>query len=484
MIDDKKENSVEGDIFGLNKRVKTSLKRKAHFIKEDINTIDYSSEKKGINKATSNEGNWYCFPCYTGLLALDCYQEKWQSRYLDIQTKDNANLKNIDFQVSRGEKEYLIPHDLKIDKIAESAPLPIQLTNYEIESIDSAEKYNTYAATSFGPLSNDKASNEDFTISSAFHVDDNDEEVFRFVAVADGVSTKTLWPARASRIACLVTLRTVQREVLKRPDALSDNVFLEKLRDLVTKNIVSYLQEDKKILIKGEYISSKSSEEFQTRSIDSEELWYNTTLLYSCLGNKSGFVVWIGDGGVSINKIDRDGTIETVEPLRSTDDVQITSFISLSGKSAHAQMANLTNAMESSNSIQLFLSSDGVDRTLDLNKWPYHSNSKAFKNSVSIASFLDRVSEPNFIKKFKRDDDNYSLAKIVWNNKDNMRGELEQENELTEELYSVSKIKPDNLKKKKTQQLNDFDVGLLMYLVILTLTILVLLYFGNANKLF
>src|SRR5205807_6855994 len=59
---------------------------------------------------------------------------------------------------------------------------------------------NSFAVTYFGPksLAADKSLNEDFALAGV--IDGHDEEL-SFGIVADGVTTKTFWPARSSRIA-------------------------------------------------------------------------------------------------------------------------------------------------------------------------------------------------------------------------------------------------------------------------------------------
>jgi len=87
------------------------------------------------------------------------------------------------------------------DYIVDTVPLAITLREEEVADLRQTTD-TIAAATAFGPDGQEKASNEDFALASC-----GKDAAGRDVAigiVADGVSTKTFWPARSARIATLV----------------------------------------------------------------------------------------------------------------------------------------------------------------------------------------------------------------------------------------------------------------------------------------
>jgi len=82
-------------------------------------------------------------------------------------------------------------HDEKLG--AEEPPLPFQLSSEEINELSDPR---AVAGTRYGRNTQDKISNEDFSISAIIRVDSLE---YSFAAVSDGVSTRTFFFPRAHR---------------------------------------------------------------------------------------------------------------------------------------------------------------------------------------------------------------------------------------------------------------------------------------------
>ena len=174
-----------------------------------------------------------------------------------------------------------------------------------------------------------------------------------------------------------------------------------------------WLDKDRQNLLKLKDITPPNwSHDSYQNFIDRSELWYNSTLLVAALGPSSGFLMWAGDGGIELvktgkaqnpkSKISKD----KVTVLSSTEDVSIDTFVSLSVSIKDFSLARISYD-ESLSKVDIYLSSDGVDRTLQKNAEFLNYESLELKDYKSARHQLESLSKlPN------RDNDNFSVAQV------------------------------------------------------------------------
>ena len=187
------------------------------------------------------------------------------------------------------------------DRVLDQPALPMGLTREELAELCHPER--PVAITHFGPASQDKESNQDFALSALIH--DSESRPWRFAAVADGVSGKTFWPERSSRIACLSAYRFFRGWI---SDSKADaDQSRESLREGLVNGLVSRLRDDlreDKVAMgaRENYAPSTCSRQHYRTFQSRPDLWYNSTLLVAALGPRYGVVLWAGDGGLWVRK--------------------------------------------------------------------------------------------------------------------------------------------------------------------------------------
>jgi hypothetical protein len=294
----------------------------------------------------------------------------------------------------------LLPSCRTSDTLLSQPPLPVLLDSEHIASLLGSENQGTLAATIYGPPQ-DKKRNEDFALAAG--LTDGRGNDHAFIAVADGVTTKTFWAERSSRIACLVALQVMAEYVLAEPNYSVGDI--ELVRKALGERLRKALERDRRWLLDGDAIPSDWDAETFRRFRSTDGYWYNTTLLVGLIGPNAAMMLWTGDGAIQIKKEYRGGITETSTPLRSTDDVAVENIVSLAGPTVFSGgRVEITDNFER---LTLAMYTDGPDRTLQRN-----GDSFDVSNSVSssvIASELESLTKlPN------PEIDNYSAAVARW----------------------------------------------------------------------
>lgn len=275
---------------------------------------------------------WSCYPAYHGILLRE---------------------------QSAGERDVYLPAADDRPVPGSEPPLAFALTDEEMAALTrdhSAATLNAaVAATIYGPANQDKQSNEDFAIATVV------DGEWAFAALADGVTQKTFWAARTARIACLVAFRTFRRFV-QSSDGTTDQSLTSFRTELATA-LQQALAEEKRHLLERVAVPPRFDADLYRRVRGRDDLWFNSTLLVAALGEYCGFVLWAGDGGIVVKKTYRDGTPpEEKVALTSTDDVSLATHVGLGVTPNQFTLRRLD--YQNLSCIEVFLASDGVDRTL------------------------------------------------------------------------------------------------------------------------
>jgi hypothetical protein len=333
-----------------------------------------------------SEKSWRCFTCREGLLVT--HRATWRNSGLP-QVSPSHNLPDS---------------SLKDDEQLREPPLSIELDDEEIADLISAHSPLAIAATFSGPPQ-DKTTNQDFAVSAVLR--GPSDQPWAFAAVADGVSMKTFWPARAARISALIAFRVVRRAV--RAGFSFDDEQLNQMRIELARELLVALRRDQKTLKEEIDLHPEGwTHKVYREHIDNDAYWYNSTLLVACLGYTQGFLLWAGDGGISILKTAHPGapTEETV-PLTSTDDLTVGTFVSLNVTDSQFSIGRISY-LPVPGTVEVCLASDGVDRTLQRENLTYRQLSKDLRDPLQARKRLKQLaSRPG------RELDNYSFAWIV-----------------------------------------------------------------------
>lgn len=306
---------------------------------------------------------------------------------------------------------YILPNPESQDLYLRQPKLPIQLSVQELEEL--LHPHRPAAVTHYGPDERqDKASNQDFALSAL--IQDGNGDSWSFAAVADGVSTKTFWPERASRVACLVAYKFFRSQI--RQGRLVQEDSYQHLRGELAQALKESLEKDRDALhpqSRTVIPPTYSASAYQER-IDDRELWYNTTLLISLFGPKGGLVYWAGDGGVWLRKTKSGGTTFEPEeqPLRSGTNVAILDFVSLAVQGGDFKALQIST--DGWKSVALFLASDGLDRTLDHKDANYgcllpEGPTDPEADRKRLQKGIDQLAQDE-----KAENDNTSLALCTW----------------------------------------------------------------------
>lgn len=341
------------------------------------------------------KGGWLCRSCREGI----------QLTLASAEELINDERSRASEPGARGlEPVYFFPDPSFNDEPLQEPPLPMKLFAEELQTILDADHDSAVAATFFGPPQ-DKRSNEDFALTAVFR--DAREERWTFAVVADGVSTKTFWPARTSRISCLTALLEIRKFIRGCQGEISEEA-LHKLRQTLAEALRYWLAKDRTVLLEESDLHPAGWDENLYRQLGRRsEYWYNSTLLVACLGPHSGFLLWAGDGGIRIIKTpgqtvcgdDTEIRGEESVPLESTDDMTIGTFVSLEVTSSHFRAARISFP-PLGGQVQVYLASDGVDRTLQRISKPYREleldSSRRAREQLQQLSNLPGCEQDNY----------------------------------------------------------------------------------------
>ncbi len=350
---------------------------------------------------------WLCYPAYHGLAIVRPTAAASSPRFGGemVQTFLPASDEGAEDRVLAGE-----------------LPLSIRLTDeeYRLLTVRTHDLAIAAAGTIYGPSNQDKQTNEDFALSTVLTSEAGEE--YAFGAVADGVSTKTFWAARTSRIACLIAFREIRRHIqLARPLET-----LESLRGRLCESLRTALASERDFLRRHGAVPPGWSLENYGRYQERDELWFNSTLLLGCLGETGGLVVWAGDGGICLRKIPSSNLASpsTNMVLQSKEESTITSFVSLRVKETDFQAARVH--YDDVSAVDLYLSSDGVDRTLQRNP------SQKYQDFILDSGIEARTVLESMVQLPLVEHDNFSIA------------------HLGRSLSAVSSLKASSRKPKQT----------------------------------
>src|SRR5579862_4717718 len=286
--------------------------------------------------------------------------------------------------------------------------LSLSLTGEEVDELRAAVHLGPIVATCYGPPEpeQEKESNQDFALAAV--VDARGDDKWRFAAVADGVSTRTFWPERSARLACLSAYKTIR--TLIKNGALEDQEFLGKLRALLCADLRTALAADREILGTLDITPFGWDPTVYRDHRKADEYWYNTTLLIGALGPAWGFLLWTGDGAIHIVKVD--GTCEEERTvLETSESLTIEQFVSLGVTANQFRAARISYPNDAAGVVEVYLSTDGVDRSLKMNdsRWTY----RTLDLSTAAAA---RKQLATIYGSPKHEKDNYSVAKLSWSN--------------------------------------------------------------------
>lgn len=289
----------------------------------------------------------------------------------------------------------LIPPCRFSDEMRAQPPLAIALSLPELHAILLAEDCGLSAATFFGPPQ-EKTDNEDFALAATLLLPDGTP--CSFAAVADGVTTRTFWPQRSSRLACLGALRVFARHVQR--GAGTSEADIKDVRADLTTTLHDLLEQDRRILLRRKVTPPGWNPDTFRRHTKKLDHWYNSTLLVAFSDPSGAFLLWTGDGGIAIEKRFRSGEAAHSRPLHSTDDLAVSNVVSLSRRIRFS--AGRVARTPDLDGITVILCSDGVDRTRQSN--PVRSDDAPAGSGLLLAQLQAMAASK------KAEIDNYSAA--------------------------------------------------------------------------
>lgn len=256
------------------------------------------------------------------------------------------------------------------DTALKQPPFPLRLRDIDMDAFQNADAAGASAVTHFGPAKQDKTSNEDFALAATFVAGGHR---YAFASLADGVSTKTFWPDRSSRLACLVAYRAFRRRAAE-ADALSSE-WIDSIRHELGPRLQSAFQADRACL--DGFVSPPGwSEGLYQRNRDVERYWYNTTLLAALVGETAGMILFSGDGGILVEKTYPGGRVVRTSLLEAGDDMAVFNTPSMDGEIVINGVR--IDLSDGATAMRLMMFTDGVDRTLARSgdRWAWMSGPK------------------------------------------------------------------------------------------------------------
>jgi protein phosphatase 2C-like protein len=301
------------------------------------------------------------------------------------------------------------------DTLLNQPALGLQLSQDEAEKLiaDTTAAAGAIAATDIGPVGQDKESNQDFALAATIRVvRGGAPAVYQFAAVADGVTTRTLWPERSARLAAFAAWRVARRHVEDNRN-FSHEAF-DGFRDALVREIKHCLECDIAMLIEAGTIPAGWARDTYAQCKGRRELWYNSTLHVALVGPDAGFVLSCGDGGLVVRKREN-GETKSVVLVRSTDDISVSGIVSLAPNSMRFSQTRI--AINPETSVDIIIATDGVDRSLrrdagndDESFDPYGAE---FVSSLAPKTFKGLV-DTRLGQIATREIDNISSAVLHW----------------------------------------------------------------------
>jgi len=291
-------------------------------------------------------------------------------------------------------------------------PLALQLCREEIEEMRDGR---LAAASHYGPLVQEKTSNEDFALSAVIRAHGSE---FAFAAVADGVSTRTFWAARTARIACIGAYKAVRELLLREVDIADDNKHRE-LADRVAEFIGHALSEDSQMLEASNSVPGGWDRVIYEKHKADKTGWYRSTLLFGVIGANGGVIGLTGDGGVRglLLEDEKDREPSELRVMFSESGRDLTSYVSQNFSSQDIQLLPLRS--KGRRATHVVFASDGLDLTLqqylpnDVQDEGRRCHSRyrdlPLENSRTSLEFLESLSKASSTVR-----DNLSVARLSW----------------------------------------------------------------------
>ena len=358
--------------------------------------------------AQGQQDDWPVFVCRQGAFLFD------PRAYFPVDPEEaKVTYSTVEAAPERG--YVVLPACRDKDQLLDQPALGLRLSQAEAEKLiqDTGVSAGVLAATDIGPTL-DKASNQDFALAATIKLPHGDA-VYQFAAVADGVTSRTLWPERSARLAAFAAWRAARRH-LELGRGFSHDDF-EKFRQSLVDTIRAALERDMAILSAPEYAkvvpagwAPDTYEQFRSR----RDLWYNSTLLVALVGAEAGFVATCGDGGLVVRKRVRDESKSTVL-VHSTDDLSVTGVVSLSPDALQFRQTRI--ALPNDSSIEVVMSTDGVDRSLRRAFGPDKTDQDPYGpefSTISSACGLNALILNQLDQIEGREIDNLSIAVLQW----------------------------------------------------------------------
>ena len=256
---------------------------------------------------------------------------------------------------------HLLPNSAAADLPVEDR-VPIHL-HLECDDLSNFERGECYAVTHFGPagLASDKAQNEDFALAGVI---DGPNGPVSFGIVADGVTSKTFWAARASRLATFAAYETVKacvavgwQPALGGPEEIDP--FVQRLCETIEQRFL----EDRAALVSADATPLTWDATLYRRHRNQPTFWYQTTLLVVVIGASGGWFVFCGDGGATRLFSDGQTVTDAKVALESPDTVELPAAVTI-GVTPRRFKRIFFRPPPADQSVHVVLSSDGIDRSL------------------------------------------------------------------------------------------------------------------------
>jgi Protein phosphatase 2C len=400
------------------------------------NYAEYCTLNEGLNYMPSNATTpssarqWACHVCHHGLLlapveaaaTIEAWQQERQVLIARNLPEDMCLLGGADH-----------------DELVRLPPLAELLSEEDVTGLWHVDGLPATAATYFGPSDQDKLSNQDFALAGRIACKNHGD--LTFVAVADGVSQRTFWPERASRLACMVAYKTLRRMLAGQG---ADN--LQFLRSWLVQDLRATLERERDVLLAADVVPPGWDEPLYRRLMHRRELWFNSTLLIAFLGLNSGGLVYAGDGGISVLRTDRMGNTEEKRPLISVENMTIETSVSME-VTEHDFMVGSLSDVPGAVRTEILLASDGVDRTLQRQDGTGTVSSYA---TLARGSAMDTFHELQVLAECPgREFDNFSIARIT------RFGPMALTDEIQHEATLPGETNPDTSKETVWVELND-----------------------------
>ena len=302
--------------------------------------------------------------------------------------------------------------------LAGEPPIALQLRADQIEEIGTETlpdvPLRATAATAFGPDGQDnKVQNEDFAVASCAMRACG--EPWAIAALADGVSAKTFWGGRASRIAGLVAWQVVCEwlDVHGGPTRPPDAAIRELISTLTDEVVQAYLRDQVVLRVAGT-TPGRWSPAAYSRFRERDALWFNTSLQIGMLGLRWGLVLHCGGGGIRVTRPSSGDRPTTQTLLRTHGDGRPRPHLSLDPSTADfkptwiADKAGLEGGNDAA--VTIAMATDGVENTWRRMRAGTHDLGPFRPLSADVGPHAAALRINHLLRHEHVDTDNHSLA--------------------------------------------------------------------------